>query len=61
MVFPPPYSPSLGLVTLMCPNYCALAKQLLIKTKSREAVAFLVLATSVCQRTPHFNEGPSNC
>lgn len=60
MVFPPSYSPSLGLVTLMCPNCCALAKQLLIRTKSGEAVAFLPSASSVCQRTPHFNEGPSN-
>jgi len=59
MVFPPSYSPSLGLVTLMRPNCCALAKQLLIRTKSGEAVDFLSLASSMCQRTPRFSGGPS--
>lgn len=54
MVSPPSYSPSLGLVTLMRPKYCALAKQLLMRTESGEAIAFLPLASSVCQRTPHF-------
>lgn len=61
MVFPPSYSLSLGLVTLMCPNDCALAKQLLIRTKTGEAVAVLRFTSSMCQRAPHFNEEHTNC